>query len=166
MVDVTDDVTVVTSLLTSLMTSLFVTSLMTSLFVTSPLTSLMTSFLWRHYRLHGWRHYCDVTTVQHASHTHPHVNITVEISDTWVNFLHRFNFGGMVISLYLAGQMRSPQNVIRVRFYTDKQTHRHTMLSQYLSLAQSPMHHVDKEKNVSHRIKPLSCSPKSSNNSH
>jgi len=123
------------------MFSVVVTSLMTSLFV----TSLMTSLLWRHYRLHGWRHYCDVTTVQHASHTHPHVNITVEISDTWANFLHRFNFGGMVISLYLAGQMPNPQNVIRVRF-TQTNRHRHTMWSQYLSLAQSPMHHALKEK--------------------
>ena len=58
-IDVTDDVTVVTSLMTSLfvpslMTSLFVTSLMLSLFVTSLSTS-------RHYRRHWCRHCCDAT---------------------------------------------------------------------------------------------------------
>ena len=81
--DVTDDVTVVTSL----MTSLLWLHCRRHHRIPNIVTSLLTSLLWRHYRRHGWRHYCDITIVQHASHAHPHVNITVEFSDIWLNFV-------------------------------------------------------------------------------
>ena len=76
--------------------------------------------LWRH----CWRHYCDITIVQHASHAHPHVNITVEFSHTWVNFVStQFRRNGN-ISIF-SDILPNPQNVIRVRVnrQTDTQTH-------------------------------------------
>ena len=122
--DVTHDVTVVTSLMTSLLWRHCRLHHRISNIVTSLLTSLPMSLLWRHYRHHGWRHHCDITIVQHASHVHPHVNITLEFSATWANFgSTQFRRNG---NISIFSDIRpNPQNVIRVRLYrqTDTQTH-------------------------------------------
>ena len=118
--DVTDDVTV----LTSLMTSLLWRHCRRHHRIPNIVTPLLTSLLWRHYRRYGWRHYCDITIVQHASHAHPHVNITGEFSDTWASFgTTQFRRNGN-ISIF-SDILPNPQNVIRVRLYrqTDTQTH-------------------------------------------
>ena len=121
--DVTHDVTVVTSLMTSLMWRHCRRHHRIPNIVTSLLTSLPMSLLWRHYRHHGWRYYCDITIVQHASH------ITKEFSDTWASFgTTQFRRNGN-ISIF-SDILPNPQNVIRVRLYrqTDTQTHHVTAI--------------------------------------
>jgi len=80
--------------------------------------------LWRH----CWRHYCDITIVQHASHAHPHVNITVQFSHTWVNFASvQFRRNGN-ISIF-SDILPNPQNVIRVRVYRQTYTQTHHVIA-------------------------------------
>ena len=127
MVDVTDGVTFVTSLMTSLLwRHWWRHSCDVTVDVTIEYLTLWRHcwLLWRHYRRHGWRHYSDITIVQHASHAHPHVNITGEFSDTWASFgTTQFRRNGN-ISIF-SDILLNPQNVIRVRLYrqTDTQTH-------------------------------------------
>jgi len=76
--------------------------------------------------------------VQHASHTHPHVNITVEFSDTRPNFgSAQFRPNG---NICIFSDIRpNPQNVIRVRVYTQTNTQTHKVITIPLT---SPIHNA------------------------